>query len=164
MPWESLRELTFGCKMLGTTFFVAEVQGNYNIILGHNGIHANHCVPSTFDQFLIQLARDEVEVFHADVSACVALANVSIIGAHENVMCLTVVDFFDYEFLSVSKDGFVIDANLEWLKHRVSHYRSGKNDMCEAINDLKTLQGESQPRDVNRKYMKKYYPSVWQEA
>jgi hypothetical protein len=47
-------ELTIGSKSLATAFFVLEVQDNYSIILGHNLIHANRCVPSTLHQILIQ--------------------------------------------------------------------------------------------------------------
>jgi hypothetical protein len=47
-------ELSVGRKSLATAFFVVEVQDNYSIILGHNLIHANCCVPSTLHQFLIQ--------------------------------------------------------------------------------------------------------------
>ena len=65
-------ELTVGSKTLATAFFVAEVQGNYNVILGRDWVHANQCVPSTMHQFLIQWVDDEVEVIHADNSACVA--------------------------------------------------------------------------------------------
>jgi hypothetical protein len=43
----ALMELTIGSKTLATTFFVAEVQGSYNLILGQDWIHANRCVPST---------------------------------------------------------------------------------------------------------------------
>jgi hypothetical protein len=51
------------------------VQGNYSVILGCDWIHANHCIPSTLHQFLIQWIDDEVEVVHADASAYIALAN-----------------------------------------------------------------------------------------
>ena len=47
-------ELTIGSKTLATAFFVSEVQGNYNLILGRDWIHANQCVPSTLHQFLVQ--------------------------------------------------------------------------------------------------------------
>jgi hypothetical protein len=47
-------ELTMGSKSLATAFFVIEVQGNYSVILGYNWIYANHCIPSTLHQFLIQ--------------------------------------------------------------------------------------------------------------
>ena len=40
-------ELTIGSKTLAITFFVSEVQGNFNLILGRDWIHANQCVPST---------------------------------------------------------------------------------------------------------------------
>jgi hypothetical protein len=40
-------ELIIGIKLLATTFFVIEVQGNYSVILGRDWIHANHCILST---------------------------------------------------------------------------------------------------------------------
>jgi hypothetical protein len=46
-------ELTVGSKSLATAFFVVEVQGNYSVILGHDWIHSNHCIPSTLHQLLI---------------------------------------------------------------------------------------------------------------
>jgi hypothetical protein len=46
-------ELTIGSKSLAIVFFVVEVQGNYSISFSHDWIHANHCIPSTFHQFLI---------------------------------------------------------------------------------------------------------------
>jgi hypothetical protein len=46
-------ELTVGSKSLTTVFFIIEVQGNYSVILGHDWIHANRCIPSTLHQFLI---------------------------------------------------------------------------------------------------------------
>jgi hypothetical protein len=66
-------ELTIGSKSLATAFFIVEVQGNYSVILGRNWIHANHCVPSTLHQFLIQLIDDEIEVAHVDASTYIAL-------------------------------------------------------------------------------------------
>jgi hypothetical protein len=47
------KELTISSKMLATTFFVAEVQGSYNLILWCDWIHANQCVPSSLHQLLI---------------------------------------------------------------------------------------------------------------
>jgi hypothetical protein len=47
-------ELTIGSKTLATTFFVAETQGNFSLILGRDWFHANQCVPFTLHQFLIQ--------------------------------------------------------------------------------------------------------------
>jgi hypothetical protein len=99
-------ELTMGSKTIPTAFFVAEIQGNYNAILGRDWIHANHCVPSTLHQFLIQLVGEEVEIVHVDVSACVAMADPSS-WSHYNIKCLSGQDISDYDFVSVSKDGFI---------------------------------------------------------
>jgi hypothetical protein len=44
-------ELTVGSKTLSTSFFVAKTQGNFTLIIGHDWIHANQCVPSTLHQF-----------------------------------------------------------------------------------------------------------------
>jgi hypothetical protein len=40
-------ELTVGSKSLAIAFFIIEVQGNYSVILDHDWIHANRCIPST---------------------------------------------------------------------------------------------------------------------
>src|SRR6185503_2656225 len=40
-------ELTIGSKTVATALFVSEVQGNFNLILGRDWIHANQCVPSS---------------------------------------------------------------------------------------------------------------------
>jgi hypothetical protein len=77
-------ELTMGSKTLATAFFIAEVQGNYSIILGQDWIHANHCIPSTLHQFLIQWVGNDVEVVHMDTSASIAMANSSI-WTHDDV-------------------------------------------------------------------------------
>lgn len=36
-------ELTVGSNTLSMTFFIIEVQGIYNLVLGSNWIHANQC-------------------------------------------------------------------------------------------------------------------------
>ena len=46
-------ELTVGSKTLATAFFIPEVQGKFSLILWHDWIHANQCVPSTLHQFSI---------------------------------------------------------------------------------------------------------------
>jgi hypothetical protein len=68
-------ELTVGSKSLATAFFIVEVQGIYSVILGYDWIHANHCIPSTLHQFLIQWIDDEIEVVHAYASAYIALVD-----------------------------------------------------------------------------------------
>ena len=100
-------ELTVGSKTLATAFFVAEVQGNYNVILGRDWLHANQCVPSTLHQFLIQWVEDEVEVVHADNSACVALADSLVDWQHPNATCLMGRDLSDFDFLSATRNGFI---------------------------------------------------------
>jgi hypothetical protein len=112
-------ELTMGSKTLATAFFIAEVQGNYSVILGRDWIHVNCCIPSTFHQFLIQWIGDDIKVIHADTSACVAMVDSSI-WTYEDVKCLPCLDLSDYYFLSVSKDGFVpVHVKLveNWLNH-----------------------------------------------
>jgi hypothetical protein len=44
-----------------------------------------------------------IEVVHADASACIALAN----WQHGSAQCLPGRDLSGYDFLSVSKDGFL---------------------------------------------------------
>jgi hypothetical protein len=46
-------ELAIGNKTLATAFFVVDVGGRYNLLLGRDWIHANGCVPSTLHQRLI---------------------------------------------------------------------------------------------------------------
>jgi hypothetical protein len=112
-------ELTMGSKTLATTFFIAKVQGNYSVILGQDWIHANRCIPSTLHQFLIQWVGDDIEVVHADTSACIAMADSSI-WTYEDVKCLSGLDLSDYVFVSVSKDGFV-PVHIKPVKNRLNH-------------------------------------------
>jgi hypothetical protein len=99
-------DLTVGSKMLATTFFIAETQGNFSLILGRDWIHANQCVPSTLHQFLIQWVGDEVEIVHVDASACVAVADSSTMDNHENLKCLTGLDLSNLKLIDFTKDGF----------------------------------------------------------
>jgi hypothetical protein len=99
-------ELTVGSKSLATVFFVDEVQGNYNVILGHDWIHANRCVPSTLHQFLIQWINDKIEVVHADALVYIALADAMADWQHGGAQCLSGRDVIGYDFLNLSKEGF----------------------------------------------------------
>jgi hypothetical protein len=54
-------ELIIGTKTLVAAFFVADVEGNYSLILGRDWIHANQCVPSTLHQMLVQWVGNDVE-------------------------------------------------------------------------------------------------------
>jgi hypothetical protein len=67
------KELTVGSKIVPTAFFVVDVKGCYNVILGRDWIHANKCVPSTIHQCIIQWIGDEVEVIQADEEVCIAV-------------------------------------------------------------------------------------------
>ena len=100
-------ELTVGSKTIATTFFVFEVQGNFNLILGRDWIHANQCVPSSLHQFLIQWIGDEVEVVHGDASSFIGTVDSEFVGAHDNFKCLSGLDLTDYDLISYTKEGFV---------------------------------------------------------
>jgi hypothetical protein len=114
-------ELTIGSKTLATTFFVAETQGNFSLILGRDWIHANKCVPSTLHQILIQWVDDEVEVVHGDNSTCLAVADSHSICVHDDVKCLSGLDLSNYEFVSCSNDGF-ISAVIKPFDNRLNHF------------------------------------------
>jgi hypothetical protein len=68
------KELTVGSKTIPTTFFVVDINGRCNVLLGHDWIHIYECVPSTLHQCLIQWVGDRVEMVGADDAECVAMA------------------------------------------------------------------------------------------
>jgi hypothetical protein len=82
-------ELTIETKTLAAAFFFVDVEGNYNIILGRDWIHANHCVPSNLHQMLLQWVGDEVEQVHADALAYIAVVNAPMFWTYETSTCLT---------------------------------------------------------------------------
>jgi hypothetical protein len=93
----ALMKLTIGSKRLATIFFVAiEVQGSYSLILGREWIHGNSCVPSSLHWFLIQLVDDEVEIVDVDSSAY-ATADASLLGVHDDMICLSGRNLADFE-------------------------------------------------------------------
>jgi hypothetical protein len=67
------KELTVGSKTMPTTFFMVDVKGRYNVLLGRDWIHTNECVPSMLHQCVVQWIGDHVEVVEADNMACVAI-------------------------------------------------------------------------------------------
>jgi hypothetical protein len=101
------KELTIGSKTMPTAFFVVDIKGRYNVLLGQDWIHANESVPSTLHQCIIQWIGDEVEVVPAneDVYIAVTESQVDIQGG--NIKCLTDRDLTGYDYVSVGKDGFV---------------------------------------------------------
>ena len=114
-------ELTVGSKTLPTAFFVVDVKGRYNILLGRDWIHANCCIPSTLHQCLIQWVDDDVEVIEADNLACIALAETQVDWQRGEMRCLTGRDLSDYDYISIGKDGFVPvhaqPASVAWLNN-----------------------------------------------
>jgi len=111
-------ELTVGSKTIATAFFVSEVQGNFNLILGRDWIHANQCVPSSLHQFLIQWIGDEVEVVHGDTTSFIGTADSELIGAHDHIKCLSGLDLTDYNLIDCTKEGF-ISAVLKPMENRI---------------------------------------------
>jgi hypothetical protein len=75
--------LTIGTKTLAAAFFVANVQGNFSLILGRDWIHANKCVPFTLHQMLLQWVGDDVEQVYAGASACIAMADALVLWTYE---------------------------------------------------------------------------------
>jgi hypothetical protein len=116
-------ELTVGSKTIPTTFFVVDVKGRYNVLLGRDWIHANGCVPSTLHQFLVQWVGDQMEVVEADTTMCVALMETPIEWQHCNMRCLTGRDLPGYDYISVERDSFVLihvkPANIAQLNDLV---------------------------------------------
>jgi hypothetical protein len=94
-------ELTIRTKTLAVAFFVADVEGNYSLILCRDWIHANQFVPSTVHQMLLQWVGDDVEQVHADASTCIVVADVPVLWTYETATCLIGVDFSDYQFISI---------------------------------------------------------------
>ena len=56
---------------------------------------------------------------HADASACVAMVESSSLP-HDTVKCLTGLDLTDYDFLSITRDGFV-PVNVKPMENRLNH-------------------------------------------
>jgi hypothetical protein len=100
-------QLAVGSKSLSIAFFVDDMQSNYIVILSHDWIHANCCVPSTLHQLLIKWIDDEIKVVHVDASTYITLADATTDWQHGSAQCLLGKDFIGYDFLSIMKDGFV---------------------------------------------------------
>jgi len=111
-------ELTIGSKTIPTSFFIFEVQGNFNLILGRDWIHANQCVPSSLLQFLIQWIGDEFEVVHSDASSFIATTDFEVVGTHHNIKCLSGLNLTDCDLISCTKEGFV-SAVLKRMENRL---------------------------------------------
>jgi hypothetical protein len=97
------KELTIGSKTMPTTFFMVDVKGRYNMLLGQDWIHANGCVPSTLHQCVIQWVGDSVEVVEADGLECVAMNESQADIQGGQMRCL--IGRTNYDYVSVSKGG-----------------------------------------------------------
>jgi hypothetical protein len=112
-------ELTIGTKTLATAFFVADVEGNYSLILGKDWIHANQCIPSNLHQMLLQWVGDDVEQVHVDASACIVVADAPILWTYETAICLTRVDFSNYQSICIDRKGFT-PVRLEPMENQLN--------------------------------------------
>jgi hypothetical protein len=101
------KELMVGSKIMPTTFFMVDIKGCYNVLLKRDWIHANECVPSTLHQCVIQWISDEVEVVQADEDVCIAMTESQVDIQGLKMKCLTDNDLMGYDYVSISKDGFV---------------------------------------------------------
>jgi hypothetical protein len=101
-----LKDLTVGSKTLPMTFFVVDVKGCYNMLLGRDWIHTNECVPSSLHQCVIQWISDEVELVQADEEVCITVTESQVNIQGGKMKCLTDRDLTGYDYVSVGKDGF----------------------------------------------------------
>jgi hypothetical protein len=102
------KELMVGSKTVPTAFFVVDVKGSCNVLLGRDWIHANECVPSTLHQCVIQWVGDKVEGVQANKDVCITVAESQVDIQGRKMKCLTGRDLTGYDYISVSKDGFVL--------------------------------------------------------
>jgi hypothetical protein len=112
-------------KTMYMAFFMVDVKGHYNMLLGQDWIHANECVPSTLHQCVIQWIGDEVEVAQADKEVCITMTKSQVDIQGGKMKCLTGRDLMGYDYISFSKDGFVLICvqtaiGLTWLAHDVA--------------------------------------------
>jgi hypothetical protein len=101
------KELMVGSKTVPMAFFVVDVKGRYNMLLGRDWIHTNVCVPSTLHQCIIQWVGDKVEVVQANGDVCIAVIKSQVDIQGGKIECLTFRNSMGYDYVSVGKDGFV---------------------------------------------------------
>jgi hypothetical protein len=95
------KELAVGSKTMSVMFFVVNVKGRYNVLMGHDWIHANGCVPSMLHQCVIQWVGDEAEVIPTDDMACVAMVEARDEWQDGGVRCLTGMNLAEFDYISV---------------------------------------------------------------
>jgi hypothetical protein len=89
-------ELTVGGKTVPTTFFMVDMKGCYNVMLGRDWIHANECVPSTLHQCAIQWVSDEMEVVQSIEDVCIAMIESQVDIEGGKLKCLSGRDLSGY--------------------------------------------------------------------
>jgi hypothetical protein len=113
-------ELTIRSKTLATAFFVTDVQGSYNLILGRDWNHANCCIPSSMHQFLIQWVDGAVKIVYLDSSTEVVTTDAPKLGGHDAIGCLSGRDLSSYEFISVTRQDSFIPVSLKPIDNRLN--------------------------------------------
>jgi hypothetical protein len=101
------KEVTVGSKTMPTAFFVVDVKGCYNVLLERDWIHANECIPSILHQCIVQWIGEEVEVVQANEEVCITVAESQVDILSMKMECLSGKDLIGYDYISISKDGFV---------------------------------------------------------
>jgi hypothetical protein len=101
------KEFIVGSKMLPMPFFIVDAKGCYNVLFGHDWIHANGCIPSTLHQCVMQWVGNQVEVIEADDMACVAATDAQVDVQGGIMSCPMRRDLTEYDYMSVRQDGFV---------------------------------------------------------
>jgi hypothetical protein len=101
------KELTVGSKTVPTAFFIVDVKGWYNVLLGQDWIHVNSCVPSMLHQCVIEWVGDKVEVINAYEIAYVAMVEPQVDVHGGSMKCLSGRDLTDYDYVSVGKEEFM---------------------------------------------------------
>jgi hypothetical protein len=102
------KELMVGSKIVPMAFFVVDIKGHYNVLLGGDWIHATECVPSTLHQCVTKWIGDEVEVVQAEEDVCITMTESQVNIQGGKMKRLTDRDLIGYNYVSISKDGFVL--------------------------------------------------------
>jgi hypothetical protein len=100
-------ELMIGSKTLPTSFFVVDVKGWYNLLLGRDWIHTNGCVPSMLHQCLTQWVGEDVEVVPAEEPMYVAPIEVNVDPMNGEAVCLSGRDLSEYDYISIGMDALI---------------------------------------------------------
>jgi hypothetical protein len=84
-------------------FFMVDVKGHYNILLGRDWIHATECIPSMLHQCVMQWVGDSVEVISVDDIACVTIAESEVDVQGGRMSCFMGCDLTEYYYVKRRK-------------------------------------------------------------